>query len=194
MKTKFSILLILLIFNSFGQVKLEKEVEETITLKTFVWHYKSDVYSVNCFEDYENRRKKEGYFQVNLHFYKKNLKLFYSELLNLQSLDDGEYELSAKVISTNPSFDESDIIAKKKGDKIDIYAIVSSTNSSYEETNSLFSKKCDKIHFYSTYVDDPEVIASNQCNNVHLYPLNKTLNINDIIDDFEILKTTLEKK
>lgn len=193
MKTKFSILLILLIFNSFGQVKLEKEVEETITLKTFVWHYKSDVYSVNCFEDYENRRKKEGYFQVNLRFYKKNLKLFYSELLNLQSLGDGDYRLSAHVFSTNPSFNDSDIIATKKGDKIDIYAVANQTTLISEETNSLFSKKCFKLHLYDIN-DDPDFIKSNQCNNVHLYPLNKTLNINDIIDDFEILKTTLEKK
>jgi hypothetical protein len=115
------IILLALCLNTFAnsQVKIEEEKKEYLELNTLKYEIfkgpSGGTYYVHTFYSaYEYPTIKEGFYTVGIFTSFEGLVTMYTELANLENLEDGLYKLSMKDKKIG------DYAASKKGDKIKI--------------------------------------------------------------------------
>ena len=115
-------LLFLLTQSVFSQEKINEKEEQVLDLKTldFELYYgiSNNYYDHVFFEAYEYPTIREGYYMVKIFESLDGLIIFYTELSNLSTFEDGKYKLSTKLSSSNSLYKNFNIVAEKKGKKI----------------------------------------------------------------------------
>ena len=114
MKNLLLIALLLFTITTFSQVKVEKEKSYLYLLTTkyeIITKYGSTTYYQKVFKTgYEYPTIQVGFYVINIFTDIKGLVNHYTELVNLENLEDGEYVLSVNV--------EGKLHAIKTGNKI----------------------------------------------------------------------------
>ena len=103
MKNLLIILAVTLSSYSFGQTKVEQEQKQYLILNTMTYemiHGRYDstnyYYTYTFYSGYKYPTLQEGFYTVGLFLTKTTLLLLYTELSNLETLEDGLYKLSCQ--------------------------------------------------------------------------------------------------
>jgi hypothetical protein len=118
MKKLLTIALLLFTITTFSQVKIEKEKSYLYLLTTkyeIITKYGTTTYYQKVFKTgYEYPTIQVGFYVISIFTDIKGLINYYTELVNLENLEDGEYVLSVNV--------ERGLHAIKRGNKIKLKA------------------------------------------------------------------------